>query len=376
MNSRTIKEGLYIGLMSGTSMDGVDVVISEIRSLSLSVIGSITVPYKKKLRRTLDRVVLNNEPLTIHSYAVLDVEIGKEFAEAVNYALQEFGIKNNHIIAVGSHGQTLRHSPSSAPPYSLQIGDGATIAALTNITCISNFRSLDIAKGGQGAPLVPAFHEWCFSSEDKERSILNIGGIANLTILNSDNTHPLGFDTGPGNCLMDEWTNLHLGEPYDKEGTWASSGKTIPLLLESLLDYDYFKKDIPKSTGREEFNLRFLREKITSTSMSSASSEDIQATLLDLSTYSITAALDTFTKQKASDVFVCGGGFYNTALIGALRNAMPARSFFSTEKVGYDPRFVEATAFSWLAFMRISRLPVKLVTSKRMRRLQLGAIHS
>ena len=223
---------------------------------------------------------------------------------------------------------------------------------------------------------MPAFHEWCFSSEDKERSILNIGGIANLTILNSDNTQPLGFDTGPGNCLMDEWTNLHLGEPYDKEGTWASSGKTIPLLLESLLDYDYFKKDIPKSTGREEFNLRFLREKITSTSMNSASSEDIQATLLELSTNSITTALDTFTKQKASDVFVCGGGFYNTALIGALRNAMPARSFFSTEKIGYDPRFVEATAFSWLAFMRISRLPVKLVTSKRMRRLQLGAIHS
>ena len=142
-------------------MDGVDVVISEIRRLSLSVIGSITVPYKKKLRTTLDRVVLNNEPLTIHSYAVLDVEIGKEFAEAVNYALQEFGIKNNHIIAVGSHGQTLRHSPSSATPYSLQIGDGATIAALTNITCVSNFRSLDIAKGGQGAPLVPAFHECC-----------------------------------------------------------------------------------------------------------------------------------------------------------------------------------------------------------------------
>ena len=264
-------------------MDGVDVVISEIRRLSLSVIGSITVPYKKKLRTALDRVVLNNEPLTIHSYAVLDVEIGKEFAEAVNYALQEFGIKNNRIIAVGSHGQTLRHSPSSAPPYSLQIGDGATIAALTNITCISNFRSLDIAKGGQGAPLVPAFHEWCFSSEDKERSILNIGGIANVTILNSDNTHPLGFDTGPGNCLMDEWTKLHLGKPYDKGGTWASSGKTIPLLLESLLDYDYFKKDIPKSTGREEFNLRFLREKITSTSMRSASSENIQATLLELS---------------------------------------------------------------------------------------------
>ena len=314
-------------------MDGVDVVISEIQRLSLSVIGGITVPYSKKVKATLDRVVLNNEPLPIHDFAVLDVEIGKEFAEAVNDALQKFGIKHNQIIAVGSHGQTLRHSPSSATPYSLQIGDGATIAALTKITCVSNFRSLDVAKGGQGAPLVPAFHEWCFSSENKERSILNIGGIANLTIINSDNSHPLGFDTGPGNCLMDEWSNLHLGEPYDKGGIWASSGKPIPLLLENLLDHDYFTRDIPKSTGREEFNLRFLREKITITPMNSEPPEDIQATLLELSAHSITSALNSFTKEKGSDVFVCGGGFYNTALMNALKTSMPARNFFSTEKI-------------------------------------------
>ncbi len=357
-------------------MDGVDVVISEIEKLSLSVIGSITVPYKQKVKAMLDRVVLNNEPLPIHDFAVMDVEIGKVFAEAVNDALREFGIRHNQIIAVGSHGQTLRHSPFTATPYSLQIGDGATIAALTNITCISNFRSLDVAKGGQGAPLVPAFHEWCFSSKDRERSILNIGGIANLTIINSDSSQPLGFDTGPGNCLMDEWCNLHLGEPYDKGGAWASSGKTLPLLLENLLGHDYFTRDIPKSTGREEFNLKFLREIIASTSIGSAPPENIQATLLELSAYSITTALDSFTKEKGSDVFVCGGGFYNTALISALKTSMPVRNFFSTEKIGYDPKFVEAAAFSWLAFMRMNRLPVKLVTSKKMRRLHLGAIHS
>ena len=198
---------------------------------------------------------------------------------------------------------------------------------------------------------------------------MNIGGIANLTILNSDNTHPLGFDTGPGNCLMDEWTKLHLGKPNDKGGTWASSGKTIPLLLESLLDYDYFRKDIPKSTGREEFNLRFLREKITSTSMSSASSENIQATLLELSTNSITAALDTFTKQKASDVFVCGGGFYNTALI-VHQECYARKKLFSTEK-SVDPRFVEATAL--LAGIHANKsLARKIGHMKRMRRLQLG----
>ena len=357
-------------------MDGVDVVISEIQKTSLLVIGSMTVPYRKKLKAMLDRVILNNEPLAIHDFAVLDVEIGKEFAGAVNDALQKFGIKYNQIIAIGSHGQTIRHSPSPPTPYSLQIGDGATIAALTNITCVSNFRSLDIAQGGQGAPLVPAFHEWCFSSKNKERSILNIGGIANLTIINSDNNQPFGFDTGPGNCLMDEWSNLHLGEPYDKSGAWASSGQTIPLLLENLLDHDYFKKGIPKSTGREEFNLRFLRERITNTSMSSAPPENIQATLLEFTAYSITVALDLFTKEKTSDVFVCGGGFYNTALMKALKTSMSARDFFSTEKIGYDPRFVEASAFSWLAFMRINRLAVKLVTSKKMKRLHLGAIHS
>ena len=224
--------------MSGTSMDGIDVALTDIRKNSISLIEKINVPYPKAISSQLEDVVLKEKMLTTHELAILDINLGHQFGMAAIQVLKRKDLKGSEIIAIGSHGQTVRHCPTSPTPYSLQIGHGATIAALSKITTITDFRSLDIAHGGQGAPLVPAFHEWCFAPANGERIILNIGGIANITILNSISDHPIALDTGPGNCLMDEWIKIHLNQPYDKNGSWAASGKVIPNLLKNLLNHE------------------------------------------------------------------------------------------------------------------------------------------
>ncbi len=368
-----LKEGLFIGLMSGTSMDGIDVALTDIRKTSISLIEKINVPYPKTISSQLEEIVLKEKKSTPHELATLDINIGRHFGMAANRALKKQNLKGSEIIAIGSHGQTVKHSPAPPTPYSLQIGHGAVIAALTGITTVADFRSLDVALGGQGAPLVPAFHDWCFGPSNSERIILNIGGIANI---NSLSDHPIALDTGPGNCLMDEWTKIHLNRPYDENGSWAASGKIIPSLLKKLLDHEYFKKPPPKSTGRELFNIEFLERTIAESIQQPESPEDIQATLLMFSVESIKTAITLSSSDNSSPIFICGGGYYNKNLVKSLQLAFPMRKISSTDALGYCPSFIEAAAFSWLAYMRVNNLPVKLVTSDTVKYLELGAVHA
>ena len=358
-------------------MDGVDVATSEIRNNSISVVYEKTFPYSPEISDKLKQVSLSVNRFSIDELATLDVEIGKHFAAAAERALKKHGRQSKQVLAIGSHGQTIKHSPNMPNPYSMQIGHGPTIAAKTGVTTITDFRSLDVAMGGQGAPLVPAFHEWCFAPISNERIMLNIGGIANITILSPSHDNPIGYDTGPGNCLMDEWAQIHLGKSYDENGSWAASGKVIPVLLEELLSNEYFEKQYPKSTGRESFNLELLaKEKTSGRGIKEKSPENIQATLLQFTAESIRASVEKTAADPDSPIYICGGGFYNKFLVKTLRQLFPNRKVDSTRSLGYSPAFLEAVAFSWLAYMRLSNLPVKLVTSEKVKYLPLGAIHA
>ncbi|MGR8950547.1 MAG: anhydro-N-acetylmuramic acid kinase, partial [Gammaproteobacteria bacterium] len=251
---------LYVGLMSGTSMDGIDAALVDIRDCELSTIASLSVSYPNSLQKKLFAAIAPDAKFSLHDYATLDVEVGQAFASACNELLDDAGRRASDVVAIGSHGQTLQHSPRTSPAYTIQIGDGATIAAQTKIDVVNNFRNIDVATGGQGAPLVPAFHEWMFRDDTLERVVLNIGGIANVTLLPKDSRKALvGFDTGPGNCLMDAWIMQCRGKPYDDAGQWAASGHCSETLLEALRRDEYFSASIPKSTGREQFNVVWVR---------------------------------------------------------------------------------------------------------------------
>jgi anhydro-N-acetylmuramic acid kinase len=276
------------------------------------------------------------------------------------------------VTAIGSHGQTVRHQPDGRRPYSLQIGNPDIIATGTGVTTVADFRSADIAAGGQGAPLVPPFHDWLFASPGESRVILNIGGIANVTILPPDERPVIGFDTGPGNTLMDRWIHRHRGKSFDEGGAWAASGEVDDALLERLLSFGYFRLDPPKSTGLEDFNLDWLDRH----EVGAYEPADVQATLAELTARSV--AMDVRRHaDEANQLFVCGGGAHNSHLMQRLAANLPDVRIDTTLAVGLDPDWVEAIAFAWLAMRTIRNEPGNLPSvTGASRKVVLGTIHS
>jgi anhydro-N-acetylmuramic acid kinase len=334
---------LYVGLMSGTSLDAVDAVLVD-----LSTTPQLLATHTETISPTLKQELLalcQPGPDELQRYGELDVQMGELFATSCNTLLQNCQIPASKIRAIGSHGQTVRHKPNAPHPFSLQIGDPNIIALRTGITTVADFRRKDIAAGGQGAPLVPAFHQAVFQTEKEDRVIVNIGGIANVSYLPADKNLPvIGFDTGPGNLLLDHWIQKELAQAYDKEGLWAASGQVQPTLLARLLEDPYFSKTLPKSTGREYFNLAWLNNTLNET----IKPADVQATLTELTAESISQAIQQHT-PLAQALFVCGGGAKNQHLMNRLAHLNPNRRVSSTEELGIAPQWVEAMAFAWLA---------------------------
>lgn len=332
--------------MSGTSLDGVDTALVEFSSATtFNVIDTLFIPYSAKQRADLLELFSpgDNEIDTLGQQCQ---SLGNFFSSAVNNILQNTKLQSEDISAIGSHGQTIRHRPEFKHPFTLQIGDPNIIAYNTGITTIADFRRRDVAAGGQGAPLAPAFHRAVFHNKEENRVIINIGGISNITWIPSASNLPcLGFDTGPGNGLLDLWCKKHTGRDFDKQGQWAKSGTPIKSLLDELLAFYYFDTPPPKSTGKEQFNEEWLNHYLKPYSASKP--EDIQSTLLELTVISLKNAINAHC-DNASNLYVCGGGALNTYLMERLASEcnLPTTS---TLDIGVDPEWVEAIAFAWLA---------------------------
>lgn len=341
---------LYIGLMSGTSLDSIDaaLVSFDITGLSLLATHSLALPLELKAQiLTLNSPGANE----IEQLAELDPQLGRYFAEAVNQLLNKSGTDKQQITAIGSHGQTLRHRPEKG--YSLQIGDPNVIAEQTGITTVADFRRRDLAAGGQGAPLVPAFHRHCFHSKQHDRVIVNIGGMANLTLLPAD-THAevIGYDTGPGNVLIDSWALQHTGNPFDLNGEWAASGKQLPGLLNYYLEEAFFTAPHPKSTGRELFNFDWIIKQINRLDYQ-PKPEDVQHTLTELTAITLAREIQQH-RQDSVEVFLCGGGSHNCFLRQRLSDHLEIQ-VQTTQALGLDPDWVEACAFAWLAHRTLNK---------------------
>lgn len=344
---------LYIGMISGTSVDGIDCALVDFSANYPKLLAAHCEPYPAALRRDILRLC-EGENLTLSQYGKAHIEIGRCFARAALDLLANTGTSAEQIAAIGSHGQTIWHEPGTPHPFTLQIGDPNTIAQQTGITTVADLRGRDMAAGGQGAPLAPLLHRSIFHSQNVDRAVINIGGISNVTSL-PRNKEFLAFDTGPGNVLMDYWINKHHAREFDKNGEWAASGQFNLALLNALLDEPYFREPIPKSTGRELFNGAWLERKISACGTSIAP-EDVQATLLTLTVTTIVSALDAICTPQ--EIYVCGGGAHNATLMSELGKVASDISVASTAELGVDPDWVEAMAFAWMAQETLSNRPI------------------
>lgn len=341
---------LYIGIMSGTSLDGVDVVLVDFSAATPKLVHQLCLPYPDALRTELAALSQpgDNE---IERMGLAEADIAQCYAKAVLQLLQEAAVAPQDIAAIGCHGQTIRHRPTGRQAFTYQIGDMHRLAALCQIPVIADFRRKDIAYGGQGAPLVPAFHQAVFASALQGRCILNIGGIANITLL-LPHQQVQGFDTGPGNCLLDNWAQLQLGSACDIDGQLARQGQLQPALLASLLQDPYFALTGPKSTGREYFQLQWLGEKLQP--FAPLAPADVQRTLSRFTAGSVALAISRF---PVDEVYVCGGGVHNPVLLQDLRELLPQCRISSTADLGVAPDWVEAMAFAWLAYAYQQQIP-------------------
>ncbi len=360
-------QDLYIGLMSGTSSDAIDAALVQFSNSGCMLISTLAATLEAPI---LDRIkgAVNGTADRVNDISELDVLLSQAFANAALRLKAQAGV--DQITAIGSHGQTVRHQPRGCLPYTVQVGNGARIAALTGITTVSDFRTADLALGGQGAPLVPAFHRAVFSDPNENRVIVNIGGIANATVLHQKDRLS-GFDTGPGNTLMDHWFRQHQSGNYDKDGTWAQSGEYLPKLLGALLEYDYFSRPLPKSTGLEEFNLDWLSTYLNGDERP----EDIQATLVELTAESISQSIKT--NAPATDaIYLCGGGANNKHLANRLDKRLAPLPLYTSDRLGLPADWVEAVAFAWLAKERLEDRSTNCpeVTGSS-RELALGAVY-
>ena len=379
----------YIGLMTGTSMDGIDAALVEFggedKSKQIRVVSTHSHAIPEILRAALLDLSLPGRGGAgqdrIDQMGSADAQLGELLADAVNSLLLKASMASAQITAIGSHGQTIRHRPPGASsesplPFTLQIGDPNRIAARTGITTVADFRRRDIALGGHGAPLVPAFHQAAFHDADHHRVIVNIGGISNITCLPAQGLvfgTVTGFDTGPGNGLLDAWINRHRKLAYDDGGQWAASHAPHPGLLAHLKQHEFFNQPPPKSTGREDFNLDWLDRQLVNFAAIDAGS--VQATLLALTAESIAEAIEK-TSTLATEIYICGGGALNTALIDALKTLLAPAKVASTSALGIDPEWVEAAAFAWLARQTLAGLPGSLAEVTGATKAEiLGAIY-
>lgn len=371
MNSDVTREnaesGLYIGLMSGTSLDGVDAVLADFGTPPPKLRAAYYLPYPRELSERL--LSLHKAEFDeLHQSALIGNEITHLFHRAVETLLDQSGVDVESVCAVGCHGQTIRHNPKDG--YTVQLGNPSLLAELCNIRVVADFRSRDVAAGGQGAPLVPAFHEAAFRLPSAHRVILNVGGIANVTNLRPG-TPTEGFDTGPGNMLLDAWVKKQTGKAFDEGGDWASGGHPIPSLLESLLDHPFFSTAPPKSCGREQFNIEWIEDFL----LGSKPAQDVQATLLELSAKSIVNAIDRWCGNP-DELVICGGGARNAFLVHRLTELLPQTSVMTSCALGIGSDWVEAMAFAWLARQALLGLPGNMpsVTGAKGERI-LGAVY-
>lgn len=360
---------LYAGLISGTSMDGIDVVLMDFAGTLPRVLAAATIAWSPTLRERLQSAA-NGTFLTADQFAALDAEAGEAFATAALAVIPADYLPS--VKAIGTHGQTLAHAPDRDPGYTLQIGDAARIAERSGVTTVADFRSRDVAAGGQGAPMVPAFHHAMFAEKRRNRVVLNIGGIANITCLVGDDASAVfGFDTGPGNCLMDGWCRRHRGQAFDAGAEFAAQGIADQDLLAELLSDPYFAAEPPKSTGTDYFSAAWLDRRLSNNDIRPA---DVQATLLALSVASIADAIESRV-ASCDEVLVCGGGVHNPLLMQALQQRLTC-PVVSTAEFGLQPDWVEGAAFAWLARQTLNGQPGNLpgVTGAAGPRI-LGAIH-
>ncbi len=360
----------YIGLLSGTSMDAVDAAVVDFSENKPKLVAYHAEPIPESLREKTRLLCVPGEN-EINRFGEADIEWGQLFAQAAIKLLQHANLSATDIIAIGSHGQTIRHHPTSKTPFTLQIGDPNTIAALTNIPTVADFRRMDMALGGQGAPLAPAFHRYLFQNTQCDTMVINIGGIANITHLPANpQAKIIGFDIGPGNNLMDAWCRQHINRPFDENGQWAMQGQINDALLARLLRDPYFSQNSPKSTGPEYFHLTWL----DSTSISEA---DTQRTLLELTAQSIANEVRKLAITPQCDVFLCGGGAHNSALVNRIKTLLGARFTVSlTDEHGAPSHWLEAMLFAWLAKLRLEShfLDLQSITGSRQAGL-LGGVY-
>jgi len=369
-------DGYFVGLLSGTSVDAIDAALLQIEGHSIRLLHAEAAAIDPTLRAQILHLS-ECESVSPDSVGRIDRRLGECLAHAVLDLLRASATPPETIRAIGSHGQTIRHRParrgSGDCGFTWQIGDPNTIAELTGICTVADFRRRDVAAGGQGAPLVPAFHAWAFGSDSRDRIVLNIGGMANISVLSATARGTArGFDTGPGNALLDAWIDRNRGAPYDRGGQWARTGAPNRELLARLLAHEYFALPAPKSTGREEFNLAWLESQFSGIALTP---EDVQATLLELTASSIATAI-TAEVPESAEVFVCGGGAHNAYLMERLRQQLWPRSVEDTSRLGIAPDWVEAALFGWLARQRLSNLPGNLpAVTGALQPAVLGAIY-
>jgi anhydro-N-acetylmuramic acid kinase len=335
--------GIYLGLISGTSMDAIDAALVDFDVVPLRIIATSATPFDPHLKSRISALIEQADHVALDAVGQIDVELGWAFARAALALMRSAGINADRVTAIGSHGQTLRHRPDLGVPFTWQIGDPNTLAEMTGVSVVADFRRRDVAAGGQGAPLLPVFHDQVFRSDDEDRVIANLGGIANITILTRDSS-VTGFDTGPANRLLDAWIAQHLGKDFDAEGAWAASGQIDETLLNELLDEPYLRLAPPKSTGRELFNLPWLENKL---GLFSRPPRDVQATLQQFTARTLAAAVRQHAPGAA--LYVCGGGARNLGLLNAIAALIAPNPVASTSALGLDPDYVEAVAFAWFA---------------------------
>lgn len=342
----TSRDGLFIGLMSGTSADAVDAALVQVSPGQAKVMALHSLPLPDTVH---DRIVDLNRPVPqdLDRLYRLDVELGELFADTVELLLDAERLDRHRIIAIGSHGQTIRHRPHLG--FSTQIGRPDLIALRTGIDTVADFRNRDVALGGQGAPLLPRVHQALLAKAGERRVVLNLGGMANITLLDGE-TLVGGFDTGPANVLLDAWHRQHRGGRFDPGGAWAASTSPDPLLLQRLLNDDYFCLPPPKSTGREHFSLDWLQHRLVGTE----SAATVQATLAQLTCQSVVDAIGSFAPAR---LIVCGGGVFNRQLMTGLQQLLPQAEVESVAVHGLDPMAVEAAAFAWFAWAHLNRVP-------------------
>ena len=362
---------LYIGIMSGTSVDAIDLVAIEIEDNHFSFIGGVNFEFPNHLRTKILAISRQEEVHDSKIIAELDNELGCEYANGVKQLLRTYKIKKSKVAAIGLHGQTIAHHPNAKVPRSIQIGDAKLVAQETEIVCVSNFRSADIDAGGQGAPLAPVFHSWLFRIPNKNRAVINIGGISNISLLDQN---PLrGHDLGPGNILLDSWIQTHEKKKYDDKGLWARQGNTNENLLDIFLEDDFFSIAPPKSTGTDYFNLDWIKTNLNIFKQN-IEPRDVQSTLTEVTARIISDYLNAFTSIR--EAAICGGGSENKYLVERIMKLYKGKTF-RTDDWGLNSEWVEATGFAYLAYLRLQNRDLDLsgVTGST-KKVKLGEIHT